>query len=110
MSMTTCSRNSEAPIWSLVVHREGVSMPYGLLAYAQQALTVDELRTLVGEVGLAVGNSAGGTGASWTIVCGARARYSFTRGTPAALEPKDVPEEVTAVLLAPAGVPGGNAR
>jgi hypothetical protein len=73
---------------------------YDLQVFAQQPLSADDLRRLVAEAGLTldeVGDAAG----SLTVLRGAKARYSFTLGMPVAVEPEDVPEEITAVLLAP---------
>jgi hypothetical protein len=74
---------------------------YDLQVYSQEALSSDSLRELVTTAGLGVEDADGDTGAL-TVVRGAKGRYCFTLGLPVAVELEDVPEEVTAVLLAPA--------
>ncbi|MGI8331339.1 hypothetical protein ACRYCC_15350 [Actinomadura scrupuli] len=81
---------------------EGVERPlsYDLQVFSRRSLSLDELRQLVAAAGLAVEDSESTSGAL-TVLRGAKGRYSFTLGMPAAVETEDVPEEVTAVLLAP---------
>lgn len=73
-------------------------MSYDVQVFAQQALSTDDVRTLLGDAGLTVGDDASSP-SSLTVVRGAPARYSFTLGLPVPIEAEDVPEEVTAVLL-----------
>jgi hypothetical protein len=75
-------------------------LSYDVYVYSEQALQAEDLRRLLTEAGLAVDDASDVTG-SLTAVRGARAGYSFTVGLPVAVEPEDVPEEVTAVLLGP---------
>jgi hypothetical protein len=74
---------------------------YDLRVYSQESLSRDSLRELVMAAGLAVEHTNGDTEALM-VVRGAKGRYCFTLGLPVAVEVEDVPEEVTAVLLAPA--------
>lgn len=73
-------------------------MSYDVQVFAQRALSNDDVRTLLRDAGLTVGDEASGA-SSLTVVRGAQARYSFTLGLPVPIEAEDVPEEVTAVLL-----------
>lgn len=76
-------------------------MSYDLQVFSRQSLSLGALRELVAAAGLAVEGSEATSGAL-TVLRGAKGRYSFTLGLPAAVETEDVPEEGTAVLLAPA--------
>jgi hypothetical protein len=75
-------------------------LSYDLYVYSERALKAEDLRRLLTEAGLAFDDEPDATG-SLTAVRGARAGYSFTLGLPVAVEPEDVPEEVTAVMLGP---------
>jgi hypothetical protein len=65
--------------------------------YAQLALRAEELHQLLAEAGLVVERMPE-AGEPLTVVRGARARYSFTLGLPAAIDVEDVPAEITAEL------------
>jgi hypothetical protein len=73
------------------------SMSYDLAVFTPSSMSTEQMAALVAE-GAGLSPEAG-TGGSLTVVRGARRRYSFTVGGPDALEPEDVPIEVTAVLL-----------
>lgn len=75
-------------------------MSYDLQVFSEQALSTEALRRLITEAGLAV-DAAGEMTDSLTVVRGARGRYCFTLGRPVPVEAEDVPEEVSAVSLAP---------
>jgi hypothetical protein len=68
--------------------------------FAQQALTTEDLRQLLTELGLAV-DDAGDATEFLTVVRGTRACCSFTLALPVTVEAEDVPEDVTAALLGP---------
>jgi hypothetical protein len=74
-------------------------MSYDLQVFSQLSLAADALRDLIAEAGLAVED--GDAGDTLTVVRGAKGRYSFTLDLPVAVEPEDVPEEVTATVLSP---------
>ena len=73
-------------------------MTYDVHVFGQHALDVEELRALLDMDGLRPKPAGDGSGA-WTVVRGARARYSFTVGSPVPMEADDVPEKVVAVVL-----------
>lgn len=75
-------------------------MSYDLQVFSRQSLSLDDLRQLLEAAGLTLEGSVATSGAL-TVVQGAKRRYRFTLGLPGAVETEDVPEEVTAVLLAP---------
>jgi hypothetical protein len=81
---------------------EGVERPlsYDLQVFSRQSLSMHDLRRLITTAGLAV-EDLDLTSGVLTVLRGAKGKYSFTLGSAAAVEPEDVPEEVTAVLLAP---------
>lgn len=79
---------------------EGEVVSYDLDVFGQRALTREDLIALLKAAGLDV-DEAESQGDSLTVVRGAKHRYSFTLGLPVRLEPEDVPEEVTAVMLGP---------
>ena len=56
-------------------------MSYDVQVFAQRALSGDDVRTLLGDAGLTVGDEAS-SASSLTVVRGAQARYSFTLGLP----------------------------
>jgi hypothetical protein len=72
---------------------------YDLQVFARDALSRADLLDLVHAAGLAVED--GSSGDALTVLRGVRRSYSFTLADPVALEDEDVPEEVTAFVLAP---------
>ncbi len=76
-------------------------MSYDLQVFGADFVDHAELCRLLEGAGLGVDQGDGEPSEFLTAVRGARAKYSFTVGLPVRLEPEDVPEEVTAVLLAP---------
>ena len=74
-------------------------MSYDVQVFAEHALGAEEVRRLLAEAGLHV--EASEAAQSLTVLRGVRQRYSFTLGLPVGVDAEDVPEEVTAVLLAP---------
>ncbi|MGZ6807657.1 MAG: hypothetical protein ACXVGG_13675, partial [Mycobacteriaceae bacterium] len=76
-------------------------MSYDLQVFSRQSLSLADLRQLLALAGLA-SEGSDVTSGTLTVQRGARGQYSFTLGLPVAVETEDVPEEVTAVLLAPA--------
>lgn len=72
-------------------------MSYDLQVYAPRSMSADELRALVSAAGLSGDVEKGGE--ALAVVRGSGRAYSFTLGLPVPVEPEDVPEEVTAVLL-----------
>ena len=75
-------------------------LSYDLQVFSQRALAEQELRELVAASGLSVEEQRN-DGTALTVLRGVRAKYCFTLGLPVAVEPEDVPEDVTAVLLDP---------
>lgn len=70
-------------------------MSYDLAVYARRALSPSELDDLLG-----AGLHADACGDHYLVVTrGAQRRYSFSIDGPSDLEPDDIPEEVTAVVL-----------
>lgn len=74
-------------------------LSYDLQVFAQRSLSPKELRQLVAACGLSV-DDVDEQAKALEVLRGARAKYCFTLGLPVMVEPEDVPEEVTAVLLA----------
>ncbi len=72
-------------------------MSYDLHVYAGKGLSPDDLRALVEAAGFGVDQSSGAE--SLTVTRGVKGTYSFTLGLAQTVEPEDVPDEVTAVLL-----------
>ena len=72
-------------------------MSYDLHVYAGKGLSPDDLRALVEAAGFGVDRSGGSE--SLTVTRGVGRTYSFTLELPQTVEPEDVPDEVTAVLL-----------
>jgi len=73
-------------------------MSYDLRVYASEELDREALVGLLDDCGLAVDEAQAGRDLL-TVVRGVKRAYSFTSGIPDRLEPEDVPEEVTALLL-----------
>lgn len=79
-------------------------MSYDLQVYGPEAAVDLRVPQLVSEVpSLALGEHDEAAG-WWTVVRGARRGYCFTVEGPQRVEPEDVPDEVTAVLLGAAHV------
>lgn len=74
-------------------------MSYDLQLYAANELTADEIRALIVDAGLVVENSSAAHDQAWTVVRGARRKYSFTLALPVRIEAEEVPDEVTAAAL-----------
>jgi hypothetical protein len=79
--------------------RGEVRLSYDLQVFAQESLGIEDLRRLIVDAGLGVDDGDETQGLE--VARGVTRRYSFTLGTPVRVEPEDVPDEVTAVLLAP---------
>jgi hypothetical protein len=75
-------------------------MSYDLQVYAETALSAEEMRALVVQVGLDAQDTIEESG-SLTVVRGSERAYTFSAAMPAAVEGEDVPEEVVAALPAP---------
>lgn len=71
-------------------------MSYDLEVYAPHVLDGDDLRALIEECGLAIGDEGS---RSITVVRGARGRYSFTVDGPDEVEAEDVPAQISSVVL-----------
>ncbi|RIJ68752.1 hypothetical protein D1871_22550 [Nakamurella silvestris] len=74
-------------------------MSYDLQIYSAQGLSAEELRGLLTSTGLSVEDSSGPSTEAWTVVRGAKRKYSFTLALPVSIEPEDVPGEVTGAAL-----------
>jgi hypothetical protein len=76
-------------------------MSYDLEVYGQNLVGPDALAALLSSAGLQVGQNGTTAGSTITVVRGARARHSFSLEPAMRLEPEDVPDEITAVVLEP---------
>ena len=72
-------------------------MSYDLHVYSGKGLAPDDLRELVEAAGFGVDQPGGSE--SLTVTRGVKGKYSFSLGPAQTVEPEDVPDEVTAVLL-----------
>jgi hypothetical protein len=92
--------DSETASVAAARRRVEARLSYDLQVFAQRSLSAEKLRQLVAASGLSVGE-VDKQAEALAVLRGARAKYCFTVGLPVPIQPEDVPEEVTAVLLAP---------
>ncbi len=74
-------------------------MSYDLQVYAPSAMDIDRIRELITNLSTLFLDEFDGARASYTVTRGVKRSYCFTVEGPVQVEPEDVPEDVTAVLL-----------